>query len=313
MRIAPDGIGEVMECMKQNYKATNKAILKQVILLMGALAEAVGQPIIKYNNKCFKPLLVFLGDKAALMRADVIATADKWSDAIGPEFVINSMCTYLETGNPVMRTDILKWIVAHKSAIIKCEHPLMIKPFLACLTDKTPEIRGLADEVIVATMSIVGFGPFSEGIKDMKPAVQGTVRPLLEKAKQKAITANPSAAMAEPEEDVKGPSATKKPIKGGAAASKTTKTAVGSRATLGKSAVSKSGEDDDSPAKAAKPATLTRKPVGSRPGPTLKAAAAEEEPFSVNPGNKERRAQLDSNSKWVHDDVKPVHLTAVKK
>lgn len=148
----------------------------------------------------------------------------------------------------------------------------------------------------------------------MKPAVQGTVRPLLEKAKQKAITANPSAAMAEPEEEVKAPSATKKTsIKGGTAASKTTKTAVGSRATLGKTAVSKSGEDaGESPAKP-KTATLTRKPVGSRPGPTLKAAAVEEEPFSVNPGNKERRAQLDSNSKWVHDDVKPVHLTAVKK
>ena len=33
----------------------------------------------------------------------------------------------------------------------------------------------------------------------------------------------------------------------------------------------------------------------------------------MNPGNKERRAAADSKSRWVHDDVKPVHLSAVKK
>ena len=47
---------------------------------MGSMAEAVGPPIAKYNSRCFKPLLAMLGDKAALMRADVIATANKWSE-----------------------------------------------------------------------------------------------------------------------------------------------------------------------------------------------------------------------------------------
>lgn len=42
MRIQVDGLGELMEQLKVNYKASNKAVLKQVILLMGLLAEAVG-------------------------------------------------------------------------------------------------------------------------------------------------------------------------------------------------------------------------------------------------------------------------------
>lgn len=124
-----------------------------------------------YNKKCFKPLLAFLGDKAALMRADVIATADKWCEAIGAEHVIQNMCTYLSDGNPEMRNECLKWISAHKEAIAKCEHPPMIKPLIMCLTDKSGPIRTLADEVIVATMGSVGFVPFTEGIRDLKPAV----------------------------------------------------------------------------------------------------------------------------------------------
>lgn len=38
----------------------------------------------------------------------------------------------------------------------------------------------------------------------------------------------------------------------------------------------------------------------------------EPEAFSINPGNKERRAAVDSKSKWVHDDIKPQHLNAAK-
>ena len=55
---------------------------------MGSMAEAVGQPILKYNKKCLLPLMGFLADKAALMRADVIATTNKWSEAIGAEYII---------------------------------------------------------------------------------------------------------------------------------------------------------------------------------------------------------------------------------
>ena len=103
MRIEPDGISELMDKIKNNYKASNKAVLKQVILLMGSMAEATGQPIISYNKKNLKPLLAFLGDKAALMRADVITTVNKWAEAIGDEHIIANMCTYLPDGNPELR------------------------------------------------------------------------------------------------------------------------------------------------------------------------------------------------------------------
>lgn len=57
-----------------------------------------------------------------------------------------------------------------------------------------------------------------------------------------------------------------------------------------------------------------KRPVAGRAtAPASRAAPVEEEAFAVNPGNKERRAAADSKSKWVHDDVKPVHLTLVKK
>lgn len=197
-----------MEKIKVNYKASNKAVLKQVILLMGSMAEAVGQPIVSYNKKNLKPLMPFLGDKAALMRADVIVTVNKWAEAIGDDHIIGNMCTYLADGNPELRNESLKWICEHKAAIAKCEHREMIKPLILCLTDRSGPIRTMADEAIVATMGYVGFAAFMDGIKDLKPAVQQTVRPLLEKAKAKAVVANPGVAI---EEEKEAPAAASKP------------------------------------------------------------------------------------------------------
>lgn len=59
-----------------------------------------------------------------------------------------------------------------------------------------------------------------------------------------------------------------------------------------------------------------RKTVPSRaPAAAAKIAAPfqEEDDYSINCGDKERRALADSKSKWMHDDVKPAHLNAVKK
>ncbi len=106
------------------------------------------------------PILNGLGDKAALMRADVIATAGKWSEAIGAEYVINDMCTYLEKGNPELRKASLTWINEHKDAIAKCDHPPMVKPLIHCLNDRAKEIRENAEAAIVSVMTLTGFSPF---------------------------------------------------------------------------------------------------------------------------------------------------------
>ena len=122
MRIEPDGIGDLMDALVKCFKESNKAVLKQAILLTGAMAEAVGEPILRWAKKCFVPMLVFLGDKAALMRADVIGAADKWAGAIGAHYVINYMAGYLTDGNPSLRDESLKWMTAHKEAVPKCDH-----------------------------------------------------------------------------------------------------------------------------------------------------------------------------------------------
>mmetsp|Transcript_39875 Transcript_39875/g.52186 ORF Transcript_39875/g.52186 Transcript_39875/m.52186 type:complete len:307 (-) Transcript_39875:3172-4092(-) len=306
-----------MDKLKNNFKASNKAVLKQVILLTGTMAECVGQPILSYNKKNLKPLLSFLGDKAALMRADVITSVNKWSEAIGAEHVIANMCTYLTDGNPELRSESLKWICENKAAIAKCEHREMVKPLIMCLTDRSGPIRTMADEAIVATMSHVGFAAFQDGIRDLKPAVQGTVKPLLDKAKAKAIAANPNAAAADDEDDP-APAAPAK-----AAANKKTATAsrtgAASKTTGARPATAATGRTATAAATGRPSTAATEKPkpspakttagprAAARPTPKVSAPFQDEvdDAFEINPGNKELRANADFKSKWIHDEIKP--------
>lgn len=97
---------------------------------------------------------------------------NKWAEAIGPEQIVTYTCIYLETENPELRDEGLRWIQAHKDGIKKAEHSLMVKPLVDCLTDKVSKIRTMAEEIIVEVMSQIGFEPFLKKAKDLKIAVQ---------------------------------------------------------------------------------------------------------------------------------------------
>jgi len=99
------------------------------------------------------------------------------------------------------------------------------------------------------------------------------VRPLLEKAKQKAITANPDVADEDMEEEVKAtpaPASKKVGIRGGAAAANTT-TRNTTKLAPGKALASARDEEEKkaSPAKAPG-ASASRRTVAPSKGPTLK-------------------------------------------
>lgn len=68
MRIECNGLGPLMDALKNGMKDPNKAVVKSFISLLGLIAEAVGPAIKQYTKKSFVPLLSNLSDKQALVR-----------------------------------------------------------------------------------------------------------------------------------------------------------------------------------------------------------------------------------------------------
>ena len=72
---------------------------------------------------------------------------NKWADAIGPEKVINHLGEVIAVENPEARTEGLKWIALHESSVPSSDTASLVKPLVACLTDKSKAIRELAENV----------------------------------------------------------------------------------------------------------------------------------------------------------------------
>ena len=105
-------------------------------------------------------MLANISDKNSLVRDVVIGTTNKWSDAISPEWIINYLAEKLTTENPELRTEGLKWITSNQESIKDAETKEMIKPLIACLTDKLKAIRDSAENLIMIVMPLVGYQAF---------------------------------------------------------------------------------------------------------------------------------------------------------
>jgi len=114
-----------------------------------------------------------------------VACADKWADTNGPESLINYLIPLLAQENPELRTEGLTWIKKNNDSIKLGDVKEFVKPLVACLSDKSPVIRQMVESVIEEVMPITGYLPFQGVLKDLKPAVQNAIKPILEKVKNK--------------------------------------------------------------------------------------------------------------------------------
>lgn len=181
MRILPNGLSEVVGLLKVKMADSNKSVSKAFIQFVGKLAEALGSAAKQYAPMLIKPLLRCLSEKNTLVRQTNLETINKWSDAIGPENIINHIGDVIEKDNPEIRSVLLEWMLTHKDSIKSCESETLPKPLIECLQDKAPAIRQMAEKVIVEVLPHSGPAPFKKLMKDLKPAVQNSIKPLIEK------------------------------------------------------------------------------------------------------------------------------------
>jgi hypothetical protein len=69
---------------------------------------------------------------------------DKWAEHVGPE----------------LRSEGLKWMIKQKDSIKNSEMKEYTKALVSCISDKTPAIRNLAEEVVSYVMPHTGYAAF---------------------------------------------------------------------------------------------------------------------------------------------------------
>lgn len=180
-RILPNGLSEVVGLLKIKMADSNKSVAKGFLQFVGKFGEALGPAAKQYAPMLIKPMLRCLSEKNTLVRQINLEAINKWAVSIGPENIINSIGSVIEKENPEIRSVLLDWILQNKAAIPRCETDGLPKSLIECLQDKAPAIRQMAEQVIVEIMPFSGTAPFKKLMKDLKPAVQNSIKPLIDK------------------------------------------------------------------------------------------------------------------------------------
>ncbi|OMJ83062.1 hypothetical protein SteCoe_16098 [Stentor coeruleus] len=195
-RVLPGGLEELFKSIKAKLEDANKSIVRATFIVVNKLAESINGEIIIYNKYVVPGLLANLGDKQNLLRQDALVSIDKWAEETGQESIVNYAGQPLTIDNADLRIELLNWLLAHKDIFPKCDMKQMAPGILSCLQDRTANIRNIAETLFSETIIMIGISTYEPLLKDIKPAVLSTLKPIFDKFR----------APEEPEETKKAPS-----------------------------------------------------------------------------------------------------------
>ena len=300
-RILPNGLSEIVGQIKVKLADSNKSVSKAFIQFVGKFAEALGPGAKQYAPMLIKPLLRCLSEKNTLVRNINLEAINKWSDAIGPENIINHVGKVIEKENPEIRSVLLEWILKHKDQIPNCEVSSLPKPLVEWLQDKAPAIRGMAEKVVAEVMPHSGPGAFKKLLKDLKPAVQNSVKPIIEKC-----IANSDFQDQEVEDE---PPTTKNATKSKKDSKKESKKAAPQEEK--KNLNSSTNRPKTAQVMTAKQIyeKLNKKKGGAGDG---KSKDAEDGLVILDSGNKSKRNESDKKKRWHPEEIREDYITKFK-
>jgi len=180
-RIAATGLQELVTALKSRLNDNNKSLVKSCIMFVGNFATAVGPNVRIYAKPLIQELVKNLLDKQAVIRTETVVSLDKFAAEVGSEMVINIAFPLLSQENPELRQTFIPWILKNQDSLSKVDLRAHIGVVLSILQDKTKEIRNLGEKLLEKCLGVIGTGPYITALKDLKPAIQKALTPIVQK------------------------------------------------------------------------------------------------------------------------------------
>lgn len=315
---------DLSTALKLRLSDSNKVVQSLALDIVARIASGMGKPFDKHSRTFSAPVANVLADQKTNIRAAGIATLTAMADAAGLDSLISGFEKPLETPNPLLRKELLSWLEARledEAVVASLDLTHIAGGILACLEDRSAEVRKPATVILAAVVARAGFGFVMDLTTKLKPASRSTVVPLIEAARS-AVPSSSSAGPAAPH-PVSTTSTKTTSSTSAAATTSTTSTLKPLAPKAGGGGASKSLRGAPTPvnlpptfeSEAAPPRTTSSRPntlasrgglsttASSRASPVPSSSATREPPFkNADPQPKLVRANRESGSlKWVVD------------
>lgn len=173
--------------MKQRLPDSNKVVQGLALDVIARLAKAMGKPFDRSARLFIGSICGILADAKAPVRAPALAALNAIQEQCGLECMIPQIAGGLEPANPLQRSELATWL-SEKLADGETQSDLapLVGPVIACLEDKSTDVRKAAQALLPYIISNVGYSRLTDRAASLKPASRSVVIPMLETAKGKA-------------------------------------------------------------------------------------------------------------------------------
>ncbi|XP_062987482.1 cytoskeleton-associated protein 5-like [Elgaria multicarinata webbii] len=180
-------IGDLPVALKACLHDSNKALVKQTLIVLQQLARAMG-PGVRYHVKTLGMSIIgILRDSKGSLRATALTTVEAWAEQTGMKEWLEKedLSTDQKKENVFQRQGLLGWLAeklpgpsSTSTDLIRC-----VPHLYSALEDGKEEMCKAAHEALPFFLLHLGFEKMSEAANKLKPTFRDEVLSLLEKAK----------------------------------------------------------------------------------------------------------------------------------
>ncbi|KAK2960597.1 putative Microtubule binding protein MOR1 [Blattamonas nauphoetae] len=202
-RCAVTGLSEFAKIVGRHLEESNKNLAAELARLMGLLAQSCGSEIHEIGRFVVPKLFKLLGDSQTRTREWTLEALDEWVLQVGLGRMFSQCVSGLQKQeNQSGKKESLSWMlrqiirvrdvasgaekrpsVGKVSSVNECEEGLraLVAVVVERLQDGQLEIRNLAGDVGTEIARLIGIEPFWPIFQELKPTIQSSVRPLIDK------------------------------------------------------------------------------------------------------------------------------------
>ncbi|KAI5480254.1 microtubule associated protein [Pseudohyphozyma bogoriensis] len=191
-RLKPGNLSDLTTALKQRLADSNKVCQGLALDIVARVATGMGKPFDKLARIYATPVAMVLADAKINIRTGGTTALSAIADAAGLDSLIGGLEKPLEAPNPVLRKELLAWLegrFADESVVATLDLTGIASPVIACLEDKSAEVRKSAAALLPGIISRAGYGFVMDITSKLKPASRNTVVPIIEAARASAPAA----------------------------------------------------------------------------------------------------------------------------
>lgn len=179
-------IGDLPVALKSCLHDSNKALVKQTLIILQQLAGVMGPGIKQHMKTLGMSIMGVLRDSKSTLRSVALATVESWTEQTGmKEWLEEDLLTDLKKENLHQRQGLLGWLAERlppptsvSSDLLRC-----VPHLYSALEDHHEKKRLAAHEAVPFFLLHLGFEKMSEATGKLKPSSRDQVLSVLEKAK----------------------------------------------------------------------------------------------------------------------------------